>query len=170
MKRRVRPRWSGYSSDRPRVPLGPVPVSPPGQPTASGGTGDRAPPARYSRTHLPGPGRHCRRCPALPGALAIKGDRKVLINILTPQANICRMPAQERSFGGAGRGGVDQRTGGGRGSESHKLIQYPRWLLRGVCQGHSKESAKTLQGKKVRMRERESTSVTSLSLLIYLTS
>lgn len=141
-----------------------------GSPRPAWGQGTGPPPARYSRTHLPGPGRHCRRCPALPGAPAIKGDRKVLINILTPQANICRMPAQERSFGGVGWGGVDQRTGGGRGSESHKLIQYPRWLLRGVCQGHSKESAKTLQGKKVRMRERESTSVTSLSLLIYLTS
>lgn len=158
MKRRVHPRRSGYSRLAP-VSLRPrVPVSPAGTPGDSGGHG---PPCQV-RPRSPARARPA--APRSPEPRLEKATEKCLL-ISRPGRQIFAECLSGRVSGGSSRGGD-----GAGGSERHKLIQYPRWLLRGVCQGHSKESAKTLQGKKVRMRERESTSVTSLSLLIYLTS
>lgn len=74
----------------PILPTPPRPRLPRVTAGAARGRGGSAPPSlRYGRAHRPRPARQRRCCPELPDAPNIKGGRDVLINILTPQANIC---------------------------------------------------------------------------------
>lgn len=78
----------------------------------------------------------------------------MLINILTPQANICRMAGLERSLGKAGGGGG--RPGEGRGPAFGEPQPYtvPEVALqRSLPRTLSRKRKNFARGKKVRMRE-----------------